>query len=234
MQAATESQTPAPASAPPAPPVPQAPTITITGSDGKTQILEIPQSSAEIRELLAQRRELASQLDNVSSRRSGLAQEIRNTSDAATRTGLEERLRVLDSRILQLETDLATVGRRISSAPSELVQTGENAPSGGDQFDEGFAAGGFSIFGAMAILLVYLRRKWKRAPKAKPVDLGGESSQRLERLEQGMESIAIEIERVSEGQRFVTRLLSEGHAGSNSPQRIAQPVAIPREDPATR
>lgn len=31
---------------------------------------------------------------------------------------------------------------------------------------------------------------------------------RLERLEQSMESIAVEIERIGEGQRFVTRLLS--------------------------
>ena len=39
--------------------------------------------------------------------------------------------------------------------------------------------------------------------------MNDESSQRLERLEQGMDAIAIEIERVSEGQRFVTKLLSE-------------------------
>ncbi|MGH7623286.1 MAG: hypothetical protein ACREMU_13165 [Gemmatimonadaceae bacterium] len=32
---------------------------------------------------------------------------------------------------------------------------------------------------------------------------------RLERLEQAVEAIAIEIERVSEGQRFVTKMLSE-------------------------
>ena len=31
---------------------------------------------------------------------------------------------------------------------------------------------------------------------------------RLERLEQSMEAIAVEIERIGEGQRFMTRLLS--------------------------
>ena len=35
------------------------------------------------------------------------------------------------------------------------------------------------------------------------------SDQRLERVEQAVESIAIEIERISEGQRYVTRLLDE-------------------------
>jgi hypothetical protein len=44
------------------------------------------------------------------------------------------------------------------------------------------------------------------------VKLNDENAQRLERLEQGMEAIAIEIERVSEGQRFVTKLLSEAPA----------------------
>ncbi|HEX6574248.1 MAG TPA: hypothetical protein VF042_04690, partial [Gemmatimonadaceae bacterium] len=33
--------------------------------------------------------------------------------------------------------------------------------------------------------------------------------QRLERLEQGVDAIAIEIERITEGQRFVTKLLSD-------------------------
>jgi hypothetical protein len=35
------------------------------------------------------------------------------------------------------------------------------------------------------------------------------SDQRLARVEQAVESIAIEIERVSEGQRYVTKLLNE-------------------------
>jgi hypothetical protein len=37
----------------------------------------------------------------------------------------------------------------------------------------------------------------------------GDLDARLARMEQAIESIAVEIERVSEGQRFTTRLLSE-------------------------
>ena len=36
-----------------------------------------------------------------------------------------------------------------------------------------------------------------------------ETSERLERVEQAVETIAIEIERVSEGRRYISRLLSE-------------------------
>ena len=37
---------------------------------------------------------------------------------------------------------------------------------------------------------------------------------RLERMEQAIDSIAIEIERISEGQRFTTKLLSERGTGA--------------------
>lgn len=36
-----------------------------------------------------------------------------------------------------------------------------------------------------------------------------EVAQRLERMEQAIDSIAVEVERISEGQRFTTRLLAE-------------------------
>ncbi|HSU93507.1 MAG TPA: hypothetical protein VLI43_07335 [Gemmatimonadaceae bacterium] len=36
-----------------------------------------------------------------------------------------------------------------------------------------------------------------------------ELQQRLERMEQAIDSIAVEVERISEGQRFTTKLLSE-------------------------
>ena len=42
-------------------------------------------------------------------------------------------------------------------------------------------------------------------PKVLPNDL----TERLTRMEQAIESIAVEVERISEGQRFTTKLLSE-------------------------
>jgi hypothetical protein len=40
-----------------------------------------------------------------------------------------------------------------------------------------------------------------------------EVTSRLERIEQAIDSVAIEVERISEGQRFTTKLLSEGRGG---------------------
>jgi hypothetical protein len=42
---------------------------------------------------------------------------------------------------------------------------------------------------------------------------------RLERMEQALDSIAIEVERISEGQRFTTKLLSERSKAENLPER---------------
>jgi hypothetical protein len=42
-------------------------------------------------------------------------------------------------------------------------------------------------------------------------------SNRLERMEQAIDAVAIEVERISEGQRFTTRLLSEGRNAAIAP-----------------
>jgi hypothetical protein len=44
-----------------------------------------------------------------------------------------------------------------------------------------------------------------------------EVTSRLERIEQAVDAVALEVERISEGQRFTTKLLSEGK-GSESRQ----------------
>jgi hypothetical protein len=43
-----------------------------------------------------------------------------------------------------------------------------------------------------------------------------EVAARLERMEQAIDSVALEVERISEGQRFTTKLLSEGRSASGA------------------
>lgn len=54
---------------------------------------------------------------------------------------------------------------------------------------------------------------------------------RLERMEQALDSIAIEVERISEGQRFTTKLLAERNTDGRSgvSDRQAQPAPGPTE-----
>ncbi|MGH7605003.1 MAG: hypothetical protein ACRENK_13545 [Gemmatimonadaceae bacterium] len=58
-----------------------------------------------------------------------------------------------------------------------------------------------------------------------------EVTSRLERMEQAIEAVAIEVERISEGQRFTTKLLSEGKSAADS--RQAAPTGTPAQDRST-
>lgn len=57
-----------------------------------------------------------------------------------------------------------------------------------------------------------------------------EVAQRLERMEQAIDAIAVEVERISEGQRFTTNLLADrtGAAGAHALPGAGTPNAPPR------
>jgi hypothetical protein len=52
-----------------------------------------------------------------------------------------------------------------------------------------------------------------------------EVTSRLERIEQAVDAIAVEVERISEGQRFTTKLLSEVRQGALPAESQAQSAA---------
>lgn len=211
MQATTVSPAPPPQPATPAPAAPPL-TVTFTGVDGTTQVLAIPTTREALRALRSQRDELSRQLTNVSSRRKKVADELSTTTDGAARSGLEQRLVVLDKRIAQMESDLASTGRQVSAAPANLTSGTEN-PVGGDIPENVMTVVSvFTVFVLFPIAIAVARLIWKKTTKistTQTVQISPHIDQRLERLEQGVDAIAIEIERVTEGQRFVTKLLSE-------------------------
>ncbi len=77
------------------------------------------------------------------------------------------------------------------------------------------------VFGSLTTILFPLVRAWSRrienrgaAPAAVPADV----TARLERIERTMESVAIEVERISEGQRFVTKVLADRQDAAKLPR----------------
>ncbi len=60
------------------------------------------------------------------------------------------------------------------------------------------------------MVLNYLRRGRPSAAAAAP---DKETAARMARIENAVESIAVEVERISEGQRYTSKMLSEGAAG---------------------
>lgn len=71
-----------------------------------------------------------------------------------------------------------------------------------------------AFFAMVAFILVgwpiarAIARRMDRAP-AGGAQLQTENAEQLRRIEQAVEAVSIEVERISEGQRFVTRLLAE-------------------------
>jgi hypothetical protein len=101
-----------------------------------------------------------------------------------------------------------------------------------DPFDaaqlRGMEIGGFILL--IPIVLAFARRIWVRSrPRAASFDFDG--SPRFQRMEQAIESIAIEVERIGEAQRFTTKLLSE-RAPEPAVGRIP-PVQSARREPGT-
>ncbi|MEO5590566.1 MAG: hypothetical protein ABIS03_13335, partial [Gemmatimonadaceae bacterium] len=189
-----------------------APTIVTTTSEGRTITINPPQSRAEFEGLLSRRDELTQQLESTVDSRGELNREIMGTPSGVAKVGLEQRLVVLDRRVLQIEEDLSRTSEQIANTPGQFVGRivrRENTPD--DQFQQGMAAGTFSTL--LAVLVINAFRRYRRRHKS-PGQTGDTvtrqiDSPQVERLEHSMEAIAIEVERISEGQRFVTRLLSE-------------------------
>ena len=84
-----------------------------------------------------------------------------------------------------------------------------------------------SLSALSAFVFFFLGRWWAarryrtRAAEKGAVATQGELGGRMERIEQAVEAVAIEVERISEGQRFTTKLLSE--IRSPAPLAVGEP-----------
>ena len=74
--------------------------------------------------------------------------------------------------------------------------------------EEVFALGFASIISG-TVIIVYAIRVWSARGRKHAAELPKGVDQRLERIEQAVDAIAIEVERISEGQRFTTKLLAD-------------------------
>ena len=188
-----------------------------------------PQTARDIDALKARRDELSNQLQSVDSRRSNLISELKRTGDPVAIKGLEARLSLLDARQLQLESDIQQTGQQLTGPAAGLLATTGRPP-----IVAGLSQNQVETLSILSILFIFFplavgaaRAVWKRSSgPGRPPAVFTETAQRLERLEASVDAIAIEIERVSEGQRFVTRLLSESQpaptlgAGQRTPEII--------------
>jgi hypothetical protein len=65
------------------------------------------------------------------------------------------------------------------------------------------------IASVVMVIGLPLVRAYARRMEAGPQTASGDLTARLQRMEQAIDAIAVEVERISEGQRFTTKLLAE-------------------------
>lgn len=87
-----------------------------------------------------------------------------------------------------------------------------------------------AIVGTFAIVMIGCVVAGLTIVKRRPRERPALDDNRLQHLEQAIDAIALEVERISEGQRFTTRLLAQRQGdGVAEP---AEPARVPRSDAA--
>lgn len=224
--------TPAPAPPPEAPPAPAdvspavaqgvpTPAAGPLLGDAPIAPAAIPRSVQEVMGLRARRDMLREQIVRAQNRREELVQQLNRPNPDAVKVGIQQRLNLIDERMLQLERDQALTERQITSAPPEvLAGTTEQPSNRGAMMDEDEAVGlAFGTFGAGIVVALVIGRLRRRFARRRAAKLGLKYSAtegaaplpddpRIDRLTQAVDAIALEVERIGEGQRFVTQLLS--------------------------
>jgi hypothetical protein len=205
------------------------------------------QIEGELGALRGQRGELQSQMEQLSRRRNQLDEQRHVAPSGAARARLEAQIAELDARSARLDATLNGVNDRISSAMGRLAEL----PAGADrvvrapqitipdiQFGPGRRGPDMrevaGIMAAEAVALVLIGVVFWRFGMKRMRDrfdrMFSAQTQQLTQLQQAMDVVGVEVERISEGQRYVTKVLTEGGAvGASLPSGRKEPVPAKRD-----
>jgi hypothetical protein len=200
----------------PMPPVPPTPPGAIQGA---------PSSAVE--SLVAQYQALAAQLAGLSAQRRVLRQQL-TSQQVDVATSAAGQLAKVETQIARVSVDLADVRARLNTRPG---QPGVRPPF---DFPQNQRRNGMDPDAIAAITVTFIlavlmpisigitRRLLRRPSKDAGPSAADVIIPRLDRLEQSVEAIAIEIERIAEGQRFVTKVMVQ-RPGQTAPRAGGEP-----------
>ncbi len=185
-----------------------------------------PTASAIYEGLKAQRRELNNQLDELQSTRREITSQMEDVSTgSAEHKALETRMTDIDSRITNVDKMLASNAAQIAQAaaiPGAVVEPPRFVRQGPPE--EAYVVGTIFMFVFLLPLsIAFARRIWRRSA-AVVTSFPKEITERLSRMEHAVEATAEEVERIGEGQRFLTRLFTEGEGARAIGAGAAQPL----------
>jgi hypothetical protein len=200
----------------------QATTISRSTVDGTTAQLKALRTRAN--ELKLRASDLEVRRNQLGQQRTSLGADV---SPAAVDKQLADVQHELSSTYIQLEStnqeihdvetarDMARVGITVQPPPPPYDAVLERQAMVG--------AGALILL--LPLVLAYARRIWRRG-NVPTLDL--ENSPRLQRMELAIESIALEVERIGEAQRFTTKLLADRQSDA-----AARLPVVPRNEVGT-
>ncbi|HSA57658.1 MAG TPA: hypothetical protein VLE53_18230 [Gemmatimonadaceae bacterium] len=177
--------------------------------------------------LRAQRSELQDQLESLEDRREEISSQLQEPMvRGADRQGLEARIRDVDEQMTGLEQLIATNNFEIARATAVpgAVQPPRPVQRSLVSDDVQMMAGTLTFFLLLPFVIAYARRLWRRGAVVVP-PVPAEVTERLTRIEHAVDAIAVEVERVGEGQRYVTQMFS----GQAPPRAVGAGAAEPLE-----
>ena len=185
-----------------------------------------PSASAIYEGFRAQRRELSNQLDELENTRRSITSQLEDLPPGSPeRTPLETRMVDIDSRITNVDKMLASNAADVSKAagiPGAVVEPPRVIQEGPPE--DAYVLGGiFMLVVFFPLSIAFARRIWRRSAAA-VTSFPREIGERLLRMEQALEATAVEVERIGEGQRFLTRLFTEGEGARAISGGAAQPI----------
>jgi hypothetical protein len=208
-------------------PPPPPPPLTELGAPQMPVRISQPGSPREVYQAVQAKREvLGEYMNRLLNRRNNVAERLTNPRiEDAEKDALEEHLKELNTRIIDMEKQLHKSDAEVAAAAGIPGATASEPRPIRNGPPDGVAIIG-TIFGGIAMVILavaFARRLWKGTTKVVS-QIPGALEARLTRFEQSIDAVAIEIERVSEGQRFLTKVLSE-----QNPRAIGAGPAQPIE-----
>ena len=178
-----------------------------------------------LRAARAQREELREQRSSLEEQRRDLVQQSQS-AEGVNKTGIDRRIAEIDQRISDLDKQIAAADLQVAKAagiPGAVVPDPPPPPDRGPPDSVVILSGIFIVFVLFPLAVAQARRIWKRTAKV-VFDIPQALMERLNRLDQAVDTIAIEVERISEGQRFLTKVMTEGPRALGAGP--AQPIEV--------
>jgi hypothetical protein len=190
-----------------------------------------PIQGGDLASLQAQAADLRAQLAGLQAQWNGLMGQLdQMLRSNPARPGVQQQWADVGVQVAKAQGDLAMLQARIAQKQGLPVGTPTVPPiPRGFNFPDPTipAVSGVALILLFPISVAWAKRVLRRAPNPAPVP--SDVTMRLDRIEHAVDTIAIEIERISEGQRFVTKVMAGRPATRDSSVGSSADASVPQE-----